>query len=70
MDSCNQKRLGILPMGKVDRVNKGEAFLSKGRGTVKGNYRGSYSENSEKVKMQGVLRKTGREMIISSRHKS
>ena len=54
MDSCNQNRFGILPLGKVNRVNKGEAFLSKGRGTMKGNYRGGYSENSEEAKMQGI----------------
>ena len=46
----------ILPMGKVNRVNKGEAFLSKGRGTMKGNHRGSCSENGEKVKMVRGLR--------------
>ena len=54
MDTCNQRRLGILPTGKADRVNKGEAFLRKGRGTVKGKYWGSYSENGEKIKMKGV----------------
>ena len=56
MDTCNQRRLGILPTGKADRVNKGEAFLRKGRGTVKGNYRGSYSENGEKNQNEGGLK--------------
>ena len=51
MDSCNQNGFGIDPMGKVNRVNRGEAFLRKGRGTMKGNYGGGYSENSEEVKM-------------------
>ena len=48
MDSCNQKWFCLLPMRKMNRVNKGEVFLSKGRGTVKGNYGGSRIQHGEK----------------------
>ena len=70
MDPCNREWFCLLPMRKVNGVNKGEVSLSKGRGTVKGNYGGSCLQHGEKVTMERVWRKTGGEVIVSSRHKS
>ena len=54
MDPCNQKWFCLLPMRKVNGVNKGEVFLSKGGGTVKGDYGGSYLQHGKKVIMERV----------------